>query len=136
MLANILRIRVLVFKNIINFPRCPNLTKVNIPCNVTQIGKDSFSGCNITSIEIPEGVTTIPQGAFDYCANLSNVKIPKSVTTIEDNAFEFCASLKTVTIPNKKVKIGDYAFGKDTKVYIEDSNNEKNLYQRPAVTTN
>lgn len=60
--------------------------------------------------EIPECVTTIGKGAFQYCGNLANVTIPNSVTSIELAAFSFCKSLTSVTIPNSVTSIGDAAF--------------------------
>lgn len=50
---------------------------------VTQIGDRAFSDCNVlTSITIPESVTSIKFGAFLDCVNLVDITIPDGVTLI------------------------------------------------------
>lgn len=94
---------------------------VVIPSNlgITSIGERAFdssehggnkSGAIITSITIPDGVTTIGGGAFSYCAALSSITIPDSVTSIGGGAFAFCESLTSVTIPDSVTEIGEGAF--------------------------
>ena len=60
------------------------INKVVIQPGVTCIGKNAFSsGCkNLTSITIPEGVTSIGRYAFQLCSSLTSITIPKSVTSI------------------------------------------------------
>ena len=65
----------------------------------------------IESIDIPETVTVINNGAFSYCSNLKKVTIPESVTSIGDFAFENCSSLESVVIPNSVTSIGSFTFG-------------------------
>lgn len=57
------------------------------PEGVNSIEKFAFSRSGLTSIVIPEGVTSIGYGAFYHCDDLSDVTIPESVTAIEKNAF-------------------------------------------------
>ncbi|WP_443703933.1 leucine-rich repeat protein [Prevotellamassilia timonensis] len=75
---------------------------------VTQIGR--FQGDSITSITIPESVTTICSSAFWGCSGLTSIEIPNSVTTIGSNAFYGCSGLTSIKIPNGVASIGDYAF--------------------------
>ena len=70
------------------------LTSINIPNSVTTIGEHAFSGCDsLTSINIPNSVTMIGKGAFSGCYSLTSINIPNSVTTIEDGAFYGCINL-------------------------------------------
>jgi hypothetical protein len=62
------------------------------------------------SYTIPNGVTSIGNGAFEQCYSLTNVTIPNTVTSIGNWAFEECPRLTTVTLPNGVTSIGDFAF--------------------------
>ena len=63
---------------------------VIIKDGVTTIGNRAFSECGLTSVTIPNTVTSIGLGAFDHCNSLSSVTIPNSVTTIGVAAFWHC----------------------------------------------
>ena len=63
-----------------------------------EIGQQAFKSCKkLISVEIPESVTKIGNGAFDY-SGLSSVNIPNSVTIIENNAFS-STQLTSIRIP-------------------------------------
>ena len=64
----------------------------------------------VTSVTIPEGVTTIIGNAFFGCKNITSVSIPNSVVEIGDWAFGKCNHLKSITIPHSVIKIGECAF--------------------------
>lgn len=57
-----------------------------------------WSGCNITSVVIENGVTSVGDHAFYDCSNVKTVSIPGSVKSIGINAFAGC-DLKTITVP-------------------------------------
>jgi len=69
-----------------------------------------YTDIGLTSVTIPNSVTSIGGCAFEGCSNLTSVTIPDSVTSIGDYAFEGCSSLTSVTIPNSVTSIGGYAF--------------------------
>jgi hypothetical protein len=77
---------------------------------VTSIGEKSFEGADLTSVTIPDSVTSIGIWAFYSCSSLTSVTIPGSVTSIGDWAFDYCTSLPSVTIPEGVTSIGDWAF--------------------------
>ena len=84
---------------------------LNIPNSVTSLGEGAFSDCSkITSLTISESITNIPNNCFSDCKSLTEVIIPKSVTTISGmyyytGAFYNCNSLKKILIPNTVVSI-------------------------------
>ncbi|NCA93173.1 leucine-rich repeat domain-containing protein, partial [bacterium] len=73
---------------------CEDLTSVSIPDSVTSIGAWAFSDCtSLTSITIPDSVTSIGDVAFSGCTSLTSITIPDSVTSIGAWAFSYCSSL-------------------------------------------
>lgn len=93
------------------FSNCRGLTSVNIPNSVTTIGNSAFYECSgLASVTIPSNVTAIGESAFCGCGGLSSVTIPNSVTTIGSSAFGGCSGLSSVTIPNSVTTIGSSAF--------------------------
>ena len=88
-----------------------NITSVVIPDSVTSIGSYAFYYCtSLTSVVIPDSVTSIGNYAFESCYNLTSVVIPDSVTSIGSEAFEYCRSLTSVEIPDSVTSIGNRAF--------------------------
>ena len=69
-----------------------------------------FNNKDLTSFDIPKGVTHIGVSAFDGCENLRSVTIPSGVTKIDDHAFEDCISLIKIDLPNSVTEIGEFAF--------------------------
>ncbi len=102
------------------------LTSITIPNSVTSIGGFAFKACSsLTSITIPNSVTSIGDEAFKGCSSLTSITIPNSVTSIGRYAFEDCSSLTSITIPNSVTSIGYRAFAglsKLTSIIVESGN--------------
>ena len=109
-------------KGVIKFDNA--ITQVS---NLVYASKDNHN-TNLSSVTIPQTVSTISSNAFQYCDALSCVTILAGVTSleasarstraqteglteIEDCAFLYCPDLKTLNIPNGVERIGDSAFG-------------------------
>ena len=86
----------------------------NQPDGLIYVGKVAYcyKGVmpNNTQIEILDGTKYITAGAFRGCTGLTSVTIPNTVTTIGGQAFQNCKGLTSVTIPESVTSIGSYAF--------------------------
>lgn len=97
-----------------------NLSSLTISDSVVNIYGYAFAHCfSLTSIgdkgsgasiELPTGLTTIEDSAFEYCTGLTSVMIPSSITSIGYAAFGDCTSLPSITIPSSVTHIRGYAF--------------------------
>ena len=93
------------------FLDCVSLTSVSIPNSITSIGASAFENCiGLTNIEIPNSVQIIEKSTFEGCTGLTSVIIPNSISTIKDYAFRNCSELKEIVIPESVVSIGVGAF--------------------------
>ncbi len=61
---------------------------------VVSIGSAFNEMIDLTSISLPNSITTIGSHAFYGCTNLTYIKLPSGITNIGDNAFEGCSSLQ------------------------------------------
>ncbi|MBR3946641.1 MAG: leucine-rich repeat domain-containing protein [Bacteroidales bacterium] len=92
------------------FKDCSALTTVNIGENVTNIPDYLFYKCTeLTSVTFSNSVTRIGYLTFGNCSALPSVTLGNSVATIDDYAFSGCIMLTELTI-NSTPNIGDYAF--------------------------
>lgn len=117
------------------FCHCANLKSITVPSTVSNFGYNAFcatpwleaqkanktffilnniliDGSNAEgNITIPDGVTKIAAGAFEYNGKITNVNFPDSVTVIEKFAFYECDKLTHIVLPKKLTYIGNISFG-------------------------
>lgn len=87
------------------------VTSVTIPDSVTSISDEAFINCpKLTNISIPNSVTYIGFSAFSSCTSLKSITLPSSLSTIQSYAFYNCGNLKTIRIPVSVTSIGNNAF--------------------------
>lgn len=93
------------------FEYCTSLTSIRLPESITSIESNTFYGCtSLSSITLPEGITSIESYTFYGCSSLTSITIPESVTSIGGAAFEDCSSLPSITIPDSVTAIKADAF--------------------------
>lgn len=108
------------------FADCHNLTHVEFPPQVTDIGKGAFLNCtNLESVTMHEGISTIGRRAFDLCEKLKSVTLPKSIKYAGELSFSCIQELHTPHLfsglpyaflsdisvsPVKKLIVGDNEF--------------------------
>ena len=98
---------------------------------VKYIQHSAFSNCtDITSIIIPDSITSIGEYAFDYCTNLASISIPDSVTSIGEYAFRECTSLAYNEYDNA------YYLGNDNNPYTVLINSKSEDIKTCAINEN
>lgn len=91
---------------------------------VTAINNAAFPNSAVTSVTIPDSVTSIPDASFVNCFQLTNISIPNSVTAIGSFAFEGCTKLESITLPSSLLTISEFLFydcSQLTTIHIPDS---------------
>lgn len=90
------------------------MTSITLPEGLVEIGQTAFQNSKLTSVSIPDSVTTMGTGAFTGSASLTSVKLSKNLKDIPASAFSSGTaanmSLKEVVIPEGVESIGSKAF--------------------------
>ena len=73
-----------------------------------------------STYEVPDGVTTIDDGAFNKCKGITTVTFPSSLTSIGYSAFSYCDGLVEITVPPSVTSIERYAFSHCTHIQRAD----------------
>ena len=99
-----------------------SLTSVTMPDSVTSIGSYAFIYCDkLTSIDLPNNLTTIGSSAFWYCSSLTSIDIPSGVTSIGGEAFLGCIGLSSITVDSNNT---NYDSRNNCNAIIETSTNK------------
>ena len=100
------------------FSGSKTLTSVVIPNSVTSIGSYAFSGCSsLSNIDFYNGITDIGASAFKDCVALTRVDIVNGVKTVGASAFAGCSNVETLYISNTIESIGDQAFAECNNIF-------------------
>ena len=93
------------------FEGADKITSITLPNSLTSIGIAAFKGCDkLTHIVIPSSVTEIDINAFSGCSGLTSIDVPESVTTIGSGAFRGCSGLTSIVIPSSVTTIESGTF--------------------------
>ena len=87
---------------LVNSSFVPTSLKTVILTSGTELCQNLFYTCrNITTIEIPNTITTIGDQAFYYCDALSNIELGKNITSIGTNVFYNCVKFNEFIIDDE-----------------------------------
>lgn len=64
----------------------------------------------LTSVVVPDNITSIGDLSFAYCENLVDLTLSNSITEIGSNAFNGCSKLKVINVPTSLEKVYSTAF--------------------------
>ena len=97
------------------FASMEKLQSVKIGSNVETLSESMFASCEkLVKVEFEERNNSLPlsieKSAFFDCSGLTSVTIPNCVTSIGSAAFYRCSGLTSVTIGNSVTSIGSSAF--------------------------
>lgn len=96
------------------FSFCENITSIELPAGLTRIEADEFRSCTkLTSITIPDGVTYIGVRAFLNCPSMKTLTLPSSVTSIGDSAFDKCSQLTDINFYGTQEQWNNMTRGKN-----------------------
>ena len=88
------------------FQKRKNITSIEIPSGVTRIGSMAFMGCDeLKELKIPDSVLCIGSLAFWRCTNLQSIEIPDLVAEIGPRAFSGCEKLVRIKLPEELPEI-------------------------------
>jgi hypothetical protein len=104
---------VIIEANITEIPECcfylqTKLTSISLPEGITSIGDDAFNQCKITSLTLPASLKTIGARAFSN-NGITQLTIPDKVETIENDAFAY-NSIDNIDFPATLVSLHATAF--------------------------
>ena len=84
---------------LIRYPTGKAGTPYTVPASVKVLGDSSFTDShNLTSLILPDGLTTVEDFALHYCLNLQTVSIPSTLTSIGGYFLAF-SKVEDVKIP-------------------------------------
>lgn len=126
-------------KDMTTLVACPpsfSATSITFPKELTEIGSAAFKGMTeLKEIIFEEGGTAplvIGDSAFYGCTGLTTLVLPERLTTIGDDAFNACKNLMYVELPSNLTSMGTYSFYECTKlleVYNKSSMSESDIKQ-------
>lgn len=84
--------------------------------SITTLGASAFSGTSITSVVLPDTITSIGDSCFQSCLSLKEATVSNSMTSIPPLAFADCPNLDTITIPKVITSIDNTSFDNCVKL--------------------
>ena len=105
---------------LICYPEGKEGSEYTVPDGVTSLEPYSIHGSSLNTINLPNSLTTIREGALSYNRDLSTISIPERVTIIEPATFVFSSLTEIKVEENNKnyVTKDGVLFNKDLSTLI------------------
>jgi len=106
------------------FENCHALSAVALPNSLRSIDPAAFTATGLTTLVLPEGLTTISRSAFSRCQSLTTVTSPKSAELVDDGAFGACTSLNSAVMKNAFIVVGvenDQGLGPEGPTHVHEN---------------
>lgn len=89
-----------------------DITSIELPEGITALSNNCFSSCeNLTAITLKGNITDIGEYCFTYCRKLSSLDfLPKTVNSLSANCFMGCDGLTNIHLPNNITSLGKECF--------------------------
>ena len=115
------------------FSGCQQLEELDLPDGITSFGEYAFANTAISEFEFPEGAS-INAGVLQN-TSITSIVIPQGVTTIGQNAFYGCENLATVTFPSTLTRIegGAFSYTALTSLHLPDGCRVYRAFRVPRV---
>ncbi len=89
------------------FAGCAELTQINLPSQLKNIGDSAFAESGITSLTVPENTAKIGEEAFKACASLTAVTFSQNLVSLGAAAFEDCNIAGELVLPSSLETLGN-----------------------------
>ena len=78
----------------------PQLRKIHFPNTLRKLGGNTFLRYPLAELELPEGITEVPDYMCESCYELKKVVLPSTVKSIMHGAFNCCEKLQEIYLPD------------------------------------
>ena len=94
-----------------------SITSLDIPEAITTIGDGTFWGCyKLKDINMSNNIASIGDYTFYGCSGLTQITLSDSITSIGKYTFNNCSNLTSITIPDSVTKYGEYILSRCTSL--------------------
>lgn len=100
------------------FASCSKLTTMVLPAGLNAIGANAFARSGLRKVDIPNEVTSVGRDAFAYCSSLNNVVVGKRVSRLDQGAFYSSPISQAYIKPLVPPSISAYLFSSNPTIHV------------------
>ena len=88
-----------------------SIHSVQLPNTIKNIHQGAFQGCTqLKKVSLPQNLTFLGGAAFQQCISLENIEIPDTISSLGNKTFYGCEQLQIITLPQNLEKLGESVF--------------------------